>query len=225
MIDFAYDLRAQPARFGVWNGLPKSEREAWYAIQARAEGNPTRDDVRQMVRSLLEDRFQFAGHLEKRKTRVYALIVTKPGPELKPHPAGAPCTLSQADRNKYPHVSPSYEAVPAHCGISIRGLSQTEFRFEMLDVTMEDVTYRVGAGLDRPVIDRTGLTGRYDAVLDLAIDTMDTNPQEENNDSSGEIGLPPFTVALQKQLGLKLVKQDATVDVFVVDHIGKLSEN
>jgi uncharacterized protein (TIGR03435 family) len=225
LINFAYDLRSGQERRGAREALPKWAQDDWYTIEARAEGNPTRDDVRQMVRSLLEERFQFAAHVEKRKGQVYALVVAKLGVGLKPHPQGAPCTLSTLKANKYPHISPSYDAVPAHCGIFGRELSHNgERRFEMFDVTMQQTADWLGLGglaLPLSVTDQTGLTGRYDAVLDFGPDAMPTNA----GSSDDEIGLPPLTEALEKQLGLKLVKQNAQVDVLAIDHIEKLSEN
>jgi uncharacterized protein (TIGR03435 family) len=222
LINFAYHLRNSQERRGAREALPKWAQDEWYTIEARAEGNPTRDDVRQMVRSLLEDRFQFAAHREKREGQVYALLVDKPGSGLKPHPEGAPCTLSALKVDKYPHTDPSYDAVPARCGISSRELSHSgERRFEMLDVTMQQIADSLGLGLSPSVVDQTGLTGRYDAVLDFGPDGAPSNA----GSSSDEIGLPPLPAALEKQLGLKLVKQNASVEVLVVDHIGTLSEN
>jgi uncharacterized protein (TIGR03435 family) len=140
---------------------------------------------------------------------------------LKPHPEGAPCALSpsQTDENKYPRVLPPYKAVPAQCGITERILgSGGGRRTEMLNVTMQQIADSLRAGM--PVVDRTGLTGRYDAVLDFTFDDL-----EQNADSSVGNDFQPLSIALERQLGLKLVKQNAPVDVFVVDHIGALSEN
>jgi uncharacterized protein (TIGR03435 family) len=221
LIDFAYDLRSPHARREAGQGLPKWAQEQWYTVEARAEGNPTRADVRQMTRSLLEDRFQFAGHFEKRDAKVYALVVGKSGLGLKPHPEGAPCTLSssQLDENRFPNPLPPYKTVPPHCGITDRLLNPGgERRLEILDATMQQVADNLRPGL--PVVHRTGLTGRYDAVLDFALEELQGNP-----DSSGGSGLPPLSLALEKQLGLKLVKQNAPVDVFVIDRIEALSEN
>ena len=221
LINFAYDLRSPHARREAGQGLPKWAQEKWYAVEARAEGNPTRDDVRQMLRSLLEDRFQFAAHMEKRDAQVYALQVARPGLGLKPHPEGAPCALSpsQTDENKYPHANPPYKTVPAHCGITDRQLGPAgERRLEMLNVTIEQIADNLRPGL--PVVDRTGLRGRYDAVLDFTYDDLQENP-----DSSVGNDFQPLPIALEKQLGLKLVKQNAPVDVFVIDHIEALSEN
>lgn len=221
LIDFAYDLRALPLKREAGLALPKWAQDEYYTVEARAEGNPTRADVRQMVRSMLEERFQFAGHLEKREGEVYALELVKPGLGLKPHPEGAECLLSPPlmDENKYPHAYPPYKGVPPRCGVFNRELSHVgERRIEMLDVTMQ----QIGDSLMMPltVVDHTGLEGHYDAVLDFGPEGLSENP-----DSSDEIGLPPLPGALEKQLGLKLDKQKAQVDVFVIDHIGTLSEN
>jgi uncharacterized protein (TIGR03435 family) len=223
LINFAYDLRSSQMRRTAREALPKWAQDDLFTIEARVEGSPSREDVRQMARSLLKERFQFSAHIGKRERQVYALVVSRPGFGLKPHPEGAPCTLpsSQEDEKKYPHLSPSYEAVPAHCGIFGRELSQSgEHRLEMLNVTMQQIAEALGLGLPLLVVDKTGLAGRYDAVLDFG-------PQgaPADGDSSDEIGLPPATIAVEKQLGLKLVKQSAQVDTLLIDHIEKLSEN
>ena len=221
LINFAYDLQSAQERRGAREALPKWAQDDWYNVEARADGNSTREGVRQMVRSLLEDRFQFAAHLEKREGQVYALVVARAGSGLKPHAEGDPCALSPAQANKYPQVSPSYSAVPAHCGVFGRELSHSDERqLEMLDVTMQQVAHSLGLALPLSVVDRTGLTGRYDAVLDFGPDGV-----PPAGDSPDQIGLPPLPVALEKQLGLKLARQNAPVDVFVIDHIAPLSEN
>ena len=79
LIDFAYDLRSPQVERSVWEGIPRWAQSEWYAVEARAEGNPARAEVREMVRSLLEERFQFAGHVEKRDGQVYALVVAESG--------------------------------------------------------------------------------------------------------------------------------------------------
>ena len=220
LINFAYDLRG-PVAQNAWAALPKWAQTDWYTIEARADGNPTRADVRQMVRSMLEERFQFTAHLEKHEGEVFALEVAKPGLRLKPHPEGTPCTLSpsQMDENKYPHAYPPYKQVAPHCGVFNRVLSRVgERRFEMLDETMQQIADSMHLPL--AVVDRTGLEGHFDAVLDFGPNGIPQNP-----DTSDELGLPALPDALQKQLGLKLDKQKAQVDVFVIDHIGTLSEN
>lgn len=223
LINFAYDLRSSQERRQAREALPKWAQDDWFAIEARAEGNPTRNDIRRMVRSLLQDRFQFAGHFMKQQGQVYALTVTSQGSKLKPHAPGAPCTLAPSEvvPNRIPRASPSYSAVPAHCGITGRQLSGSgEHRLEMLDVTTQQIADTLALSLPLSVIDRTALSGQYDAVLDFADDSI-----PPTNNSSDDIGLPPLPLALEKQLGLTLVKQSAQIDAFVIDHIGPLSEN
>lgn len=223
LIVFGYDLRDSQMAQSVWEKLPNWAQNNRYAIETRAEGNPTRAEVREMVRSLLEERFQFAGHEEKRDGQVYALVVAKSGLRLKPHPEDAPCTLPlpKGYENQYPHIYPSYKDRPAHCGFFDRELGAAwERRYEMLDMTMQQIADSLETGSNSTAVDRTGLVGRYDAVLDFAAGGV---PPDAN--TADEISLPAFPVALEKQLGLKLVKQTGTVDVFVIDHIGTLSEN
>jgi len=223
LVDFAYDLRSPQVRGSVRGSLPKWAQEEWYTVEARAEGNPTRAEVRQMVRSLLEERFQFSGHAVTREGQVYALVVTKPGLGLKPHTEGAPCTLPlpQSKIDEYPHTYPSYSSYAAHCGVFNRELSRNERRLEMLNVTMQQIADSIGGDLPLPVVDRSGLAGRYDAVLDFGLEMVAAPSAGASDEWAGE----PLPLALEKQLGLKLVKQKAQVDVFVIEHIAMPSEN
>ena len=230
LIAFAYNLRSSEVRQQALQDLPKPYSDirngGWFAIEARAEGNPARDDVRQMVLSMLEERFHLAAHIEKRDGEVFQLVVDKPGLGLKPHAEGEPCTLpsSVTDTTKYPHAYPPYEQVKVNCGVFNRELSHSgERRLEMLDVTMDQIANTLSQMASREglsVIDSTSLTGQYDAVLEFA---PPIPPNAETADDA--IGVPQFSTALERQLGLKLVKQKAQVDAFVIDHIEPLSEN
>jgi len=225
LIDFAYDLRSYQLRKEAFEGLPKpynTMQDGWFAIEARAEGNPTRDDVRQMVRAMLEERFHFAAHTEKRDGDVLALIVDKPG-LLKPHTGGDTCTLpsSVTDNKRYPHAYPPYDGWAIRCGVFNRELSRSgERRLEMLDVTMDQIANALSAMEPATVVDQTGLKGHYDAVLDFA---PPMPPRADAVDDA--VGAPQLPTAIEKQLGVKLVKQRAQVDVFVIDHVEPPTEN
>ena len=121
LINFAYDLRSSQTRRQARQALPKWAQESWFTVDARAEGKPSRDDVRQMVRSMLEDRFQLAAHIQTREGQVYALVMARQELGLKPHREGVSCTLSsyQIDEKKFPNMNPTYEAVPARCGVFV----------------------------------------------------------------------------------------------------------
>src|SRR6185312_6529852 len=207
LIDFAYDLRSYQLRKEAFEGLPKpynTMQDGWLAIEARAEGNPNRDDVRQMVRAMLEDRFHFAAHIEKRDGDVLALIVDKPG-LLKSHTGGDTCTLpsSVTDNKRYPHAYPPYDGWAIRCGVFNRELSHSgERRLEMLDVTIDQIANALSAMEPATVVDLTGLQGHYDAVLDFA---PPMPPRADAVDDA--VGAPQLPTAIEKQLGLKLVKQ------------------
>jgi uncharacterized protein (TIGR03435 family) len=221
LIGFAYDVRPTKATGEALLALPDWTRKEFYVVEARAEGNPSRAEVRQMVRAMLEDRFQFKAHIEKREGSVLALTVVKQGLGLKPHAEGASCELpsSLTDKNKYPNAYPSYEMAKQHCGVFRRSLSHVnDSRLEMLDASMQQIVASLPQQI--PIIDQTGLEGHYDAVLDFGPERF--SPSADTSDS---LGLPKLPVALEKQLGLKLVEEKAQVDVFVVDRIGTLSEN
>jgi uncharacterized protein (TIGR03435 family) len=169
-----------------------------------------------MVRSLLEERFQFAAHGGTREGQVNALTVIRPGVGLKPHAQGAPCELSLP---KTAWAYPPYKDVPVRCGVFDRQLGKYTRRIEMADVTMQQVADALSRHSPLAVVDATGLAGHYDGFLDYGPEMLPPDA-----DPSAEAGLP-VAAALEKQLGLKLVKQNATVDYFVIDRIEKPSEN
>jgi uncharacterized protein (TIGR03435 family) len=85
-ISFAYKLSLSESQT-VAAQLPKSVSTDFYEIEARAEGNPTKDQMRLMMQALLADRFKLAVHFETREAPVFALILAKPGktgPKLIP---------------------------------------------------------------------------------------------------------------------------------------------
>ena len=216
LIYFAYDLRSSPLRRGVWEQLPKWTQGASYAIEARADGDPSREDVRQMVRSLLEERFKFTAHSGTHDGQVNELTVAKPGLGLKLHVEGAPCELTLPPTT---WAYPPYKDFPVRCGIFDRELGKYRRRIEMVDVTMSQIADTLSNHSLLSVVDSTGLTGHYDAILEYGPDMI--SPEV---DSAEEVG-SPVSVALEKQLGLRLVKKNAPVEYFVIDHIEQPSEN
>jgi uncharacterized protein (TIGR03435 family) len=91
--------------------------------------------------------------------------------------------------------------------------------FGATNQTMADIAEALGQGvLNRPVEDQTGLTGRFSLRLTWTPDGLATATENPN-------ALPDFFTAIQEQLGLKLVSTKAPVDVLVIDHIERPSEN
>jgi uncharacterized protein (TIGR03435 family) len=205
--------------------LPDWTRSSHFDIQAHASGSPTKDDMRLMMQSLLADRFQMKVHHETREVSVFALVLVKPGqtgPNLQPHPVDDPeCLKTQLPKS----VAGAYP-VACGAGASIAPAIDGDMATAGYNVSMEWVANALGGTaniVDRPVIDRTGLIGNYDFKVEFA-------PEPNNSAPAGAVaqdepGGPSFADALKKQLGLKLVLQKMPIDIVVIDHLERPSEN
>ncbi|HEX4308664.1 MAG TPA: M56 family metallopeptidase [Acidobacteriaceae bacterium] len=166
-----------------------------YDISAEpdGEGEPSIQQWRSMVKRLMVDRFQLKFHYVKRELNVYALTVAKAGPKL---------SRSQGDPNG-----------AAGMGFGPPG------NFGATNATMADLAEALQQGaLDAPVVDQTGLTGRFDLRLTWTPDEL--HAATESADAA-----PNLFTAVQEQLGLKLASAKAPVDVMVIDRAEKPSAN
>ena len=158
-----------------------------FDISAKYPPETPDEGVLPMLQKLLGERFGLAVHHETRQISGYALVVGKGGPKL--HPAAKPDPL------------PMFRALPGHAS----GAS----------ASMPDLADRLSRApfqLDRPVVDFTGLTGRFDL-------TLEWSPV----DASGENAAGPsvFT-AIEEQLGLRLEPRKMPLEVLVVDRANRV---
>jgi len=175
--------------------LPDWAEKSAYDIEGVTDtpGQPNLHQQQEMIQKLLADRFGLKFHREKRPLNVYAIQVAKGGPKLTPaaHPEGQPT------QRGYPQGP---------------GLCNKMGNHGMADFVL-DMQFFIE---DRPLVDQTGLTGRYDITLCYTPDeTHATDPNAP----------PGLFTAIQEQLGLKLQPTKAPVDVFVIDAVQKPSEN
>jgi uncharacterized protein (TIGR03435 family) len=227
---FAYKVRLNEA-WDQWKQLPQWVRTDSFDIRAKTEDHtPTKDQMRLMMQSLLEDRFKLTVHWETREVPIFALVLAKPGktgPQLKPHPADSPCSTESAERpaNKPSVVSAPLETLPGvwpyECGngVDIWATRPTRMRAGARDVSMEDIAGWLSAegDTDLRIEDRTGLSGNFDLVFEFA--------PEHGPSTGADSSVPTFKDALKDQLGLKLEKQKASARFFVIDHVERPSEN
>ena len=235
-IAFAYNLNGTQElafRFNMFSGLSSTKVPKWvtgefdasadrFDIVARAAGQPTKDEMRLMMRSLLEDRFQMAAHFETHEAPVFAMVLAKPGkmgPGLKVHPADDLCAEG-SDASSAKNAS---EARPEVCGVlgrlapSAPGLFKISGRGISLALLANSLPTQTGmATISKPVIDKTGLDGLYDVTLEWA-----GLQQDGSQNPAG----PSFGEALRDQLGLKLESDKGPVEILVIDHIEHPSEN
>jgi uncharacterized protein (TIGR03435 family) len=225
-IAFAYKLTNRQLQ-SVVSQVPWVSEDR-FDIEARAEGNPTKEQYRQMMQSLLADRFKMAVHFETRQVPLYGLVLAKPGklgPQLRLHRADDPVCTTPAEAMRGP-APVDAEGFPERCGgpqsmkPSVPGRMKSGGR----DVPMSRfAAILTGVGVvDRPMVDQTGLQGTVDYSVEwMQVAANVPFGSEFHPDESA----PTFEQALKEQLGLKMMSQKGPVDFFVVDHVEHASEN
>jgi uncharacterized protein (TIGR03435 family) len=189
-----------------------------------------------MMQSLLADRFKLAAHFETRQIPVYALVVSKEGKigaQLKPDDGSCASitpadvqTLNATPRNLPPPSTSGSQPPQIPCGSfmpvppSAPGRMRIAGRMVTTALLVRMMT-NPASGVDRPVIDRTGLTGTFD----LSIEWTPAITPPPGFGFAPDEGGPTFFEAIQEQLGLKLQAQTGPVDVLVVDHVEEPSAN
>jgi uncharacterized protein (TIGR03435 family) len=197
-----------------------------YDILAKPAGNPPRSEMYgPMLQSLLEDRFKLKVHRETKEGRVYLLTLAKNGPKLRATPEGA-CVVADID---HPRVA-GKSSMPA-CGKVKTSRGGPVVTVDISGATIANLRSQLNLVMDREVIDRTGLAGRFDIHLEVtpadlqpkfvAGRAVDQPGQPTADDKDG----PSISLALQQQLGLKLETSRGQVPVLVVDHIERPTDN
>ncbi len=229
LIQQAYDIRD----FQIV-GAPDWLTSERYDIIAKAE-TPVinRENIKPLLQSLLAERFNLKFHRDTRELPIYFLVVGKNGPKLRK-------SEIQADQlnNDPPSKSPqsgdpssptqSADSRPRGKGAMIR-MTRGQVSAEMAPVSQ--LASLLAQQLGRPVVDKTGLEGLFDFKLEWTPDEtmrgmspLGDSPGHESSqpvDTSG----PTIFSALQEQLGLRLESQRGPVEILVIDHIEKPSEN
>jgi bla regulator protein blaR1 len=165
-----------------------------YDVVATANSSVSAEEVKRMLGPLLVERFHLTFHRETRELPVYAMVVAKGGPKLKQPGDGGAMSMS-----------PNGEG-----GFSFNNWS--------MDSLANWLTLVLAGG--RPVLDRTGVEGRYTFNANLFNFPKDITPGDMKmgmRDNSDAI----FST-LQDQLGLKLESQKAELEILVIDHANKL---
>ena len=201
LICFSYGVQAKQVV-----GAPDWASKDRYDIAATldTEGTPSPAQLRLVIRKLMTERFKLAFHKDKRDLSAYVLTVAKTGLKLKETESKSPL--------------PGFGLRPQAGGITIPVHSATMGEFS---------GFLQSLILDRPVVNQTGLTARYDFLLTFTPDDSEFNghppPQPAKTDAT-EMA-PNIFEAMRQDLGLKLEAQKTAVDVIAVDHVEKPSAN
>jgi len=199
LITFAYGLHAkQIVGAPDWFATEKFDLDGIPDV----EGQPNLKQMKLLIQSALTDRFKLTFHHDQKELSVYALTVGKSGPKLTE-------TIHQLND-------------PVNFGFRKLG------NLMVTNATMKDFCDGMQAAvMDKPVVDHTGLTARYDF-------TLNWTPDESQFEALGgfkppttdDPNAPPaLSTAMQEQLGLKFDAVKALADVFVIDHVEQPSAN
>jgi uncharacterized protein (TIGR03435 family) len=156
-----------------------------YDIEGTPPGPVNDEQCRLMAQSLFVDRFRLAVHRESKQSSVYLLTIGKGGMKL--------------------HVG---NRVKLNGGVQMGASGKPQWPDGW---TMSDLAMYLSNYTDRPVVDHTGLNGRYEINLDFSLSDQDNRPS--------------IFTAVQEQLGLKLDAGQAPVEMLIVDHIQKPEPN
>lgn len=221
LIESAYDVRD----FQI-TGAPSWFNSEKYDIEAKMDGSVAEelqklsDEQRgaenwRMLQALLADRFQLKLHRDTKELPVYALVIAKTG--LKLHEA--------TPGDTYPNGFKGPEGVG---GAGMMFMEGNGGPVRGQGIAMANLVHLLSQQLGRIVVDKTGLTGKYDF-------TLQWTPDETQGPPSGPPGIgstpppessgPSIFTAIQEQLGLKLESQKGPVEILVIDHAEKPSAN
>ncbi|HEY5382736.1 MAG TPA: TIGR03435 family protein [Acidobacteriaceae bacterium] len=200
LMTFAYEVQAQQIV-----GAPAWISQDRYDIAAvpDVEGAPNTQQLRVMIQKLLVDRFQLKFHKETRELSAFVISVGKGGSKLTPTQLNGPL--------------PGIGMRPATGGLTLM----------VRNGTMHDFTgFLQIMVLDRPVVDKTDLKGKYDLSVTFMPDETQFNGHSPvGKPADGVEPAPTLTEAMQAQLGLKLSTEKTPVEVIAIDHVEKPSPN
>lgn len=216
----AYEVQAFQVAAPDWAATTR------FDIVTKVPPGTSKAQVSTMWQSLLRDRLGLAVHRESKEFQVYELTVAKGGPKTKPTdlpPDAEPFDFGagnpKAGQNGALNINGAGSVVtifPSPAGITAR--------LSAKGLTMPELAARVGGWASHPIVDRTGLAGRFDFVLEFTPDmsrvALPPGIAVPPSDGASEPGSDAAS-AVEKQLGLKLTEAKAMLDVIVVDHAEK----
>jgi uncharacterized protein (TIGR03435 family) len=216
MLLTAYDLKNYQVNGPSWLD---SER---YDVVAKVPPGATKEQVRVMWQNLLRDRFGLALHHESKEFQVEDLVVGKDGHKLKESPAdpdaellvGPPKRDKNGSLDRPGAIATIFPGPPAQVHTVARAQP------------ISWLTTNLSNALGRPVVDKTGLTGKYDFTLDYKFALPGALPGQAPAptpaaDSASDPG-PDITGAIQQQLGLRLTGSRAKLDLLVIDKVAQV---
>jgi bla regulator protein blaR1 len=239
LIEHAYQIPWTPGLNERVVGGPDWIDSVHYDVEARIDESKAaafatmsneqqKDQTSLMMQSLLAERFKLSVHFESRELPIYALVVAKGGAKLaaaKELPAAA-----EQENPQPPNAVLPTSAEGLRKGVFVQYVGQ-EGEMTAKGVTLDALVHWLAGYSEiggRTVVDQTGLGGMYDFTLRWTRERLTALPSQ--SDQSGdtvplEPDSPALFTSLSEQLGLRLISTKGPVEVLVIDHIEKPSEN
>jgi uncharacterized protein (TIGR03435 family) len=170
---------------------PEWIRSEHFDITAKGDGPVPREQMKVMMKSLLAERFHLSFHQEPRTLKAYALVPSRGGTKLKP--------AAEADANSV--------------------IENSAVGFVAKSTTMQEFVDYIADPMEAPVVDETGLTGKYD----FAVDFTTYLPADSDTVRANVISV--MMTAFDGALGIKLEPRKIAVNVLVIEHVEKPSAN
>jgi uncharacterized protein (TIGR03435 family) len=208
----AYGIRRdQISGLPNWSAMFNIQAKSGSAADERLAGlSKAQEKLEQqhMMQVLLADRFKLKTHWETREGLAYDLVLSKDGPKMEAA-KGEPSSAEERKTLGDHPIPPLYQ----------RGDSRVGFDYVAHGCSMDDIVQMLAMQFGHPVLDKTGLTGKYDFILRY----HGTRLSDRKADDMDPV--PTLDTAIQDQLGLKLKSTKGPVQTLVIDHIEKPSAN
>ena len=191
-----------------------------FELSATMPPNTTEERFRAMLRNLLTDRFELKLHREMKEFPGYSLVVAKNGPKLR-EASEAPA-VSDTAANGPPQLGPDgYFVAPPRPGLFFQLAGAGAARSTFRQYAMPALAATLQSQLQKPVNDGTGLTGRYDFVLNYATEGLYFGRMRIPVSPGNAEPQPDLPAALPAQIGLRLEPKKTTAEVIVIDQASK----
>ena len=222
-VRFAYKITDSDQVRGIYDALPVWARAPLsFDIEARAGGTPTRDQLRLMVQTLLEDRFKLASHWETRPNEEPSFVLTrpeKPDQQFEPNRIGKRCVNKPSESLVIEAPGKDTETL-RYCGVVTWRRDGQQY-VRMSSVTQSQMIQYLQSGVmeDGPVkpyaaVDGTGQTDLFDLDLQFV-------PGANGSDRKSYASGPALIEAIRKQFSLRFVYRKVQLESLTIDHLEK----
>jgi uncharacterized protein (TIGR03435 family) len=220
IIQIAYGI-PQPAKLV---GVPDWTITERFDIVGRTAGPSSGDEIRLMLQTLLVERFKLVARRDTRPLGAYALVLARKdgrlGDHLRPSTSNCtpPPTIAARGNGGQPTTAPASGSM---CGPRTGGPG----RLILEGSPIAQFTSLLALTAGRAIVDKTGLTGRYDIDLTYVPERPGPGFATDNAPAANDPNAPSLFTALQEQLGLKLERDQQPQDVLVIERVERPTED